>query len=507
MKTLGRAFLPALLLAAISLPAVAQVGYEPPRRANLKDVYCSGFVASSRLPEDLHIIMGEDALGRITYTQRDYVYLSQGRNGGVQEGQRYLVVRREDDSNPIDAFGRQWAILNSVGELYQDIGQLRVHTVHETTATAEVVEACDSLQAGDIVIPFQKRPQPDYKPAQEFNRFAPPSGLAEGTILLGKDFAHTIGQGDPIYVNLGTNQGVELGDYYTLFRYASGTLYEGYQGIRRGQTDLERLRSVNYDVPGIRKDLPREQIGEALVVHVDEDSSTAVITLSLTEVHAGDFVELQPPAPPAAELSVLPASIPRGDQASLRWRVQAAQQAAITPEIGAVSGKGSTPVSPTETTTYTLTATGRGGTTESSVTLEVIQPPPPPPPPPPPAPPAPSLEELFAQNVEDIFFEFDKYNITEQAAAKLQRAAEFLLAHPDIQVLIEGHADEIGTEQYNMDLGGRRAEATRNYLVELGVAPERFTTVTLGETQPFCTESSEEWCRAINRRAHFVMQQ
>lgn len=509
MKTFGRILMPALLLAGISLPAMAQkLGYEPPRRANQKDVYCSGFVASQRLPEDLRIIMGEDALGRITYGQRDFVYLSRGANGGVQEGQRYFVVRPMSDPNPIKAFGRQRAILNSIGQLYEDIGRVAVHVVHATTATAEVVEACDPLQPGDILVPFQPRPQPAYKPARAFDRFTAPSGRAEGTVILGKDFGHTMGEGDPIYINLGSGQGVELGDYYTIFRYASGSLYEGDKGVRRGQTDLKRLRGVNYDVPDIREDLPREVLGEAFVVHVDQHSSTAVITLSLTEVHAGDFVELQPPAPPLARLTVIPASIPRGETATLSWNVQGAQQATIAPGVGAVSGRGSAQVSPERNTTYTLNASGRGGSVEDTATLEVIQPPPPPPPPPPaPKPPAPSLQELFAQNVEDIFFDFDKFNIKEQAAAKLQRAAEFLLAHPEIRILIEGHADEIYTEEYNLALGGRRAEATKNYLVQLGVSAERIDTVSLGESQPFCTESSEEWCRALNRRSHFVMQQ
>ncbi|MDA2914308.1 OmpA family protein, partial [Acidobacteriia bacterium AH_259_A11_L15] len=89
---------------------------------------------------------------------------------------------------------------------------------------------------------------------------------------------------------------------------------------------------------------------------------------------------------------------------------------------------------------------------------------------------------------------------------KLRQAAEFLRNHPEVRILIEGHADEIGSEQFNQALGEQRAEAVRNLLVSLGVDPSRLRTVSLGEAQPFCTESSEDWCRMLNRRAHLVLQ-
>ncbi|MFQ5664043.1 MAG: OmpA family protein, partial [Terriglobia bacterium] len=175
--------------------------------------------------------------------------------------------------------------------------------------------------------------------------------------------------------------------------------------------------------------------------------------------------------------------------------------------IGRVSGRGSATVNPTQTTTYTLTARGPSGSEQATATLQVVQPPPPPPPPaPPPAPAEPSLDELFAQYVQDIFFEFNKAEIRPEAAATLQRVAEFLQSQPQARILIEGHCDEIGSDEYNLALGVRRAEATKNYLISLGVNAEQLETLSLGKTQPFCTESREEACRQLNRRAHFVLQ-
>lgn len=509
MKRLSEALIFSLLVLGISLASLAQV-YEPATQASWNDIYCSGFVAATPLPSNLRIVMAEDAVGRIVYTQYDYIYLGQGSNAGVQVGQHYLVVRPVNDPNPVDAFGlfrEQTNMLMRVGRLYQDIGQVKVTGVGSTTATAIVEQACDALNAGDVLIPFEDRPVPEYKPAETFDHFAPPSGLAEGTVIVGKDFQHLMGQGDAIYVNLGTAQGAKVGDYYRLYRYGSGTLYEGYKKMGGGTLRHQRGIPRGYEIPKMRRDLPREILGEAQVIRADQNGSTAIITLSLREIHAGDFVELQPPAAPQAQLTLEPASIPRGATATLSWVARAADQAEVTPGIGDVERRGSKDVSPTQTTTYTLVAQGPGGTAEATATLTVVQPPPAPPAPPPlPAPQA-SLTDLFAQAAQDVFFEFNSAQLMPQATAALQRLAGFLQANPGARVMIEGHCDEIGTEEYNRALGQRRAEAARNRLISLGVNPNQLQAVGIGKSRRFCDASSDEACRQLNRRAHFVLPQ
>jgi len=229
-----------------------------------------------------------------------------------------------------------------------------------------------------------------------------------------------------------------------------------------------------------------------------------VVTFSLAEMHAGDFVELEPPAPPAAHLTVVPPSIARGATATLSWHAQAAQEITLEPRLGAVEKRGSMNVNPTQTVTYTLRARGAGGETQASATLTVVQPTPAAPAPVAAA--APSMQDLFAQSVQDVFFEFDKSDISTEAAASLQRTAEFLRGYPDARVLIEGHCDEVGGPRYNVALGARRAEAIKNYLVSLGVNAGQLATASRGQDAPFCTESSQDSCRALNRRAHFSLQ-
>jgi peptidoglycan-associated lipoprotein len=119
------------------------------------------------------------------------------------------------------------------------------------------------------------------------------------------------------------------------------------------------------------------------------------------------------------------------------------------------------------------------------------------PPPPPPV----EVEVEFA--LKDIFFDFDKYYIRPDAEPVLQENAEILKKNPSITVLIVGYADTRGTDEYNLRLALRRADATRAFLVNLGVDSSRITTTSGGETEKFAPGTTEE-AYQLNRRAHFI---
>ena len=117
-------------------------------------------------------------------------------------------------------------------------------------------------------------------------------------------------------------------------------------------------------------------------------------------------------------------------------------------------------------------------------------------------PPAPS-EFRETDNLKDVFFDFDKYDIRPSDAKLLDTNAAWLKTNNNL-VLIEGHCDERGTNEYNLALGERRAKATMNYLVGQGVQANRITIISYGKERPTCTEHSEA-CWAKNRRAHFLV--
>jgi len=106
--------------------------------------------------------------------------------------------------------------------------------------------------------------------------------------------------------------------------------------------------------------------------------------------------------------------------------------------------------------------------------------------------------------LQTVYFDFDQANLRSDARERLASNARFLQEHPDLEVMIEGHADERGTNEYNLALGDRRASTTRSYLGSLGVTGDRARTVSYGEERPECADS-QEGCWWKNRRAQFVI--
>ncbi|HKA62465.1 MAG TPA: peptidoglycan-associated lipoprotein Pal [Methylomirabilota bacterium] len=120
------------------------------------------------------------------------------------------------------------------------------------------------------------------------------------------------------------------------------------------------------------------------------------------------------------------------------------------------------------------------------------------------APATPPRPSEFAENanLKDVYFDFDKYDIRQNDAKILDTNAAWLKTNDNL-VLIEGHCDERGTNEYNLALGERRAKSTMNYLVSQGVQAGRITIISYGKERPVCTEHTED-CWAKNRRAHFL---
>ncbi len=210
-----------------------------------------------------------------------------------------------------------------------------------------------------------------------------------------------------------------------------------------------------------------------------------------------------PPAAPTASLTVSPAMIEKGQSATLTWETANANDISIdaigitTETMGSLQPKGSLQVTPSDSTTYTLYAKGLGGKESASARVTVTVPPPPP------SPPAgPSEDELFAQNVKDIYFDFDKADVRYDQQSVIERDAAFLRQHPKIDVTVEGHCDERGSIEYNLALGDRRANAVKEMLVSGGVSSANVKTISYGKEKPVCEEHDESsWQQ--NRRGHF----
>ena len=198
-----------------------------------------------------------------------------------------------------------------------------------------------------------------------------------------------------------------------------------------------------------------------------------------------------------------PRTIDRGQSATLRWSVANATDISIEPGLGAVAANGNRQVFPGNTTTYTLTARGTGGSDSRSVTVDVSSALPPPPP----AAPTASLSgvDMLTREAQDAYFDYDKSDIRGDAQTALTHDAELLkrifAADPGFTVVVEGNCDERGSAEYNLGLGDRRATSAKEFLVNLGVPAGKLTTISYGKDRPVCTEEDEA-CYQRNRHVH-----
>jgi peptidoglycan-associated lipoprotein len=209
-----------------------------------------------------------------------------------------------------------------------------------------------------------------------------------------------------------------------------------------------------------------------------------------------------PPPPPkavSATLSANPTSIEAGQSATLTWSTENATDVAL--DGNKVDPSGSQTVSPTQTTTYHLTAKGAAGTQEATAQVSVT---PKATPTPTPAPtPTVTDDQLFAQMVKDVYFDYDKADLRPDAQQALAQAAQ-VIKQKGWKVQIEGNCDDRGSTEYNLSLGEHRADSAKQALQQAGVSADSIKTISYGKEKPQCTEQNED-CWQKNRRDHFSL--
>ncbi|HTW57140.1 MAG TPA: peptidoglycan-associated lipoprotein Pal [Terriglobales bacterium] len=204
-----------------------------------------------------------------------------------------------------------------------------------------------------------------------------------------------------------------------------------------------------------------------------------------------------PPPAPTAAIEVTPTTVQQGQPVTVTWKTENATDVSIA-QIGAVQPNGSQSVTPTESATYHITAKGPGGVQEADARVTVVS--------------ATSSEsnpsggeDISANDANrlDIFFDLDDFSIRPDQVATIKTDAQFLKDHPDMRIVVEGHCDELGSTEYNLALGAKRATEVKGALEKAGVNSIRMRTVSYGKELPFCTEQTEA-CWRLNRRAHIT---
>jgi len=253
-------------------------------------IYCSGLLTSTPVSHDTYMITGEESDTKIVFDQGDYVYINRGSSQGTQEGEEFLVMRAIDNPMYINWYHRQNFDIRSLGTVWEDEGRIRVVKTLPDVSIAEVEESCDYMQRGDLVQPFEDRPSPAIKPVSHFERFAAPAGGPQGQVVMGKSFQIALGMNTVAYVSLGQAEGISQGDYLRFVRYPGRTHDVLYQ-----TSDMAFRVEGFGSAPGShsRENVPREVLGEGVVLRTGPRSASVLITFSLREIDVGDYVEVE----------------------------------------------------------------------------------------------------------------------------------------------------------------------------------------------------------------------
>lgn len=276
------------------------VRYQTPTNA---DLYCAGFISKERLPNANFVNGGMESPFATKFETGELIYLA---GTGYQVGQLYSIVRELRDVNEYEMFPGQKKAIAAAGHPYGEIGRVRVVDMRSRAAIAQVVFNCDPVNPGDIAVPFvEKQPIAFHTPGH-FDRFAPANGKLTGRILMAKDFDGIIGTGMKIYMNMGANQGVKVGDYYRVVRSYPATLKDPVDSLsflaqtsEDTQMNPPTFEGNFFNHAGWGKgpnihvaDLPRRAVGEVVILSTTPTTSSGMIVFALENVLTGDKVEL-----------------------------------------------------------------------------------------------------------------------------------------------------------------------------------------------------------------------
>ncbi len=262
------------------------------------------------------------------------------------------------------------------------------------------------------------------------------------------------------------------------------------------------LNGEKVDKIGGKSVTPKDTTKYEIVAKRGKKTARDSATVTVTVVKAPE---------PKVTLTAEQSALELGQSTKLRWSTENAKIVTIT-ELGEVPGSGEREISPRASTTYTATALGDGGSATASARVSVTEPPPPPrvEPEPPPVVKEPPAADRFRAVARSIFFDYDKSELLQPEQDKLRALAEFLNLENNrsIAFRVEGNCDPRGTAEYNLGLGDRRARSIRDFLVSLGVSPERIETMSYGSEKAQGTEegssSSPPPSWAYDRRGDFV---
>ncbi|HET7750093.1 MAG TPA: hypothetical protein VFK81_11980 [Terriglobales bacterium] len=279
------------------------------------DLNCAGFITQQAVPDSTIVAGGLNSPHETKFVSGEVVYLS-GQQ--YKEGARLTFVRALRDPNEYEYFAGQRKLIAATGEPYAELAQGHVVDTRQGMAIAQLDFACEPVVPGDLAITFIQHQQMTYRQPLSFDMYAPSSGKTSGRIVMAKDFDGQLSTGSEVYLTVGSNQGIKVGDYFRIVRTYEDDLNDPVDSLSFKAAVMEDTQkdpptmghewyNWRHKGPNIQiGDMPRRSLGELIVLSTTPTSATAMVTFSLEDVHVGDKVELEPPAPASQAASAEP---------------------------------------------------------------------------------------------------------------------------------------------------------------------------------------------------------
>jgi len=265
------------------------------------DLYCAGFLSKQLVPNANYITGGLQTPNTTKFVRGDIVYLA---GSGYQAGQQYEIVRELRDVNEFQMYPGQASLIKATGQAYGELGRVKILDTRQHNAVATVEYSCDTILPGDIAIPFAEKPTVSFHAPVKFDRFAPPSGRLQGRIVMAKDFDGILGTGAKVYMNVGANQGVKIGDYFRAVRAYTADQRDPVDSLSFKSSIAEDTQKKppswghhfyeKHGGPEISiADMPRRAVGEVVIIGITPTTATGMITSAVEDGHIGDGIELE----------------------------------------------------------------------------------------------------------------------------------------------------------------------------------------------------------------------
>jgi hypothetical protein len=284
-------------------------------------LYCAGYIKYQRFGKLPEIVGAEEEQEQRNFTDGEVVYVNQGSQQGIKVGDRFQIIRPRGEVKHVHRQKKGF-----LGVFVQEVGMLEVFKVNENTSAAQITFSCETILLGDLLTKAPYRESPIVRSDLALDRFADPTNKQNGRVMMARDGRELLTRNDIVYIDLGSEDKVAPGDYLTIYRpLGTGTVTrvdneENARGRSIGFSS-DRFRGGGFSTQGqrakdstalvdnegfyrfrpittkeIKRDrpkMPRKIVGEMVIIDVQTRTATAVITRVTSEVHTGDWVEIQ----------------------------------------------------------------------------------------------------------------------------------------------------------------------------------------------------------------------